>query len=295
MEIIKDEKYLKSIIGRAELSDNLFNKVQNKSSGNDGERYFNAILKCMEHIVYINDFQFTLNNQVQIDMLVIDDRAIYLFEIKNYKGIYYLEDTFFKNNYGNSITSPLIQIERAKNEFHNLCKYLEIDRPIISKLVFTNPYFNFKNPTPYKERIILPSELGIINQLFSNQNPEENIKIKQKLLAERNSFDNQYYKSITLPFKNIKPGIKCPKCNHMFTVKIKHKRQKCTCMYCESIMDKKFVYEYNLKELWYLKQDSFTISEAIWWLGGGTSIYSVRRICESSFKAVGSRYKKYYL
>ncbi|WP_239732865.1 nuclease-related domain-containing protein [Mammaliicoccus sp. P-M55] len=117
MEKIKDEKYLKSIIGRAELSDNLFNKVQNKSSGNDGERYFNAILNCMEHIVYINDFQFTLNNQVQIDMLVIDDRAIYLFEIKNYKGIYYLEDTFFKNNYGNSITSPLFKSKEQRMNF----------------------------------------------------------------------------------------------------------------------------------------------------------------------------------
>ena len=33
-------------------------------------------------------------------------------------------------------------------------------------------------------------------------------------------------------------------------------------------MVKKYVYEYNLQELYYLKQEPFTITEAVWWLGG---------------------------
>lgn len=96
MESKHDTKYFQSLIGRAELTENILKSIQNKSSGNDGENYFSAILDCDTDIVYLNDFQFTYNSQVQIDTIVIDDQAIYLFEIKNYKGIYYLEDMLLK-------------------------------------------------------------------------------------------------------------------------------------------------------------------------------------------------------
>ncbi|MCD8875380.1 NERD domain-containing protein [Mammaliicoccus sciuri] len=294
MESKHDTKYFQSLIGRAELTENILKSIQNKSSGNDGENYFSAILDCVTDIVYLNDFQFTYNSQVQIDTIVIDDHAIYLFEIKNYKGIYYLEDTLLKNNFGSSFTSPFIQMERARNEFNKLCHYLEIGKPVISKLVFTNPYFNFKNRNLLKDQVILPSELGSITQLFKNQNQSENIKIKQKLLTARNSFDAQYSKGVTIPFEHIKPGIKCPRCHRMFTVKIEQDKQKCTCQYCESVMDKKYLYEYNLQELYYLKQEPFTITEAVWWLGGNSKT-TIRRVCEQNFKSIGKRYKKFYI
>ncbi|MCJ0923486.1 NERD domain-containing protein [Mammaliicoccus sciuri] len=86
MESKHDTKYFQSLIGRAELTENILKSIQNKSSGNDGENYFSAILNCDTDIVYMNDFQFTFNSQVQIDTIVIDDHAIYLFEVKNYKA-----------------------------------------------------------------------------------------------------------------------------------------------------------------------------------------------------------------
>lgn len=205
-----------------------------------------------------------------------------------------MEDTLLKNNFGSSFTSPFIQMERARNEFNKLCHYLEIHKPVVSKLVFTNPYFNFKNKNLLKDQVILPSELGSLTQLFKNQNQSENQRIKQKLLTVRSSFDAQYNKGVTIPFEQIKPGIKCPRCNRMFTVKIEQDKQKCTCQYCENVMDKKYVYEYNLQELYYLKQEPFTITEAVWWLGGNSSS-TIRRVCEQNFKSIGKRYKKFYI
>lgn len=86
MESKYDTKYFQSLIGRAKLTENILKSIQNKSSGNDGENYFSAILNCDTDIVYMNDFQSTFNSQVQIDTIVIDDHAIYLFEVKNYKA-----------------------------------------------------------------------------------------------------------------------------------------------------------------------------------------------------------------
>ncbi|PTJ54504.1 hypothetical protein BU009_12400 [Mammaliicoccus sciuri] len=99
---------------------------------------------------------------------------------------------------------------------------------------------------------------------------------------------------MTIPFEQIKPGIKCPRCHRMFTVKIEQDKQKCTCQYCESVMDKKYLYEYNLQELYYLKQEPFTITEAVWWLGGNSKT-TIRRVCEQNFKSIGKRYKKFYI
>ena len=86
MESKYDTKYFQSLIGRAKLTENILKSIQNKSSGNYGENYFNAILNCDTDIVYMNDFQFTFNSQVQIDKIVIDDHAIYLFEVKIIKA-----------------------------------------------------------------------------------------------------------------------------------------------------------------------------------------------------------------
>ncbi|RIN89663.1 hypothetical protein BU003_09610 [Mammaliicoccus sciuri] len=59
-------------------------------------------------------------------------------------------------------------------------------------------------------------------------------------------------------------------------------------------MDKKYLYEYNLQELYYLKQEPFTITEAVWWLGGNSKT-TIRRVCEQNFKSIGKRYKKFYI
>ncbi|WP_323704416.1 nuclease-related domain-containing protein [Mammaliicoccus sp. Dog046] len=287
-------KYIQSIIGRAELNESFYQHLQNQSSGNDGENYFKSVLDCIPEIIYITDYQFQLNNHVQIDAIVIDDSAIYLFEIKNYKGIYEFEGSNFKNNYGGSMTSPMLQIDRINFAFQKLTANLNINKPIITKLVFTNPYFNLKNPTLYKDNIILPSEIGQLKSLFKNNHIETNMKIKQKLLNARNDFSHIYQQSITIPFRNGKPGIRCPKCKRLYTVKSELKKQKCQCQLCEEVMDKTYVYEKNLLELWYLKQQPFTIEEAMWWLGEGSE-KSIRRLCNKLFLSETNRYKKYYL
>lgn len=288
------EIYIEAIKGRAELNEALLQKLQNKSSGDDGEDYFRAVLKCRDDLNVINNFQLNHNNHVQIDSIVIDDHAIHLFEIKNYKGIYTIDKSYIKNSYGGTITSPLIQLHRAEKELNKFCKSLGITLPIISKIVFTNPYFILKETIPQKDKIILPAEIGNIQNTFSNQFSENSLDIKRKLLSKSKDFYENYNFGITIPFSQIIPGIKCPACNRMFTVKIENQKQKCKCQYCKREMDKKYVYERNLLELWYLKRESFTMQEAMWWLGE-EKISTVRRICNNTFKCSGKRYKKYFL
>lgn len=44
MESKHDTMYFQSLIGHAELTKDILKSIQNKSSGNDGENYFNANL-----------------------------------------------------------------------------------------------------------------------------------------------------------------------------------------------------------------------------------------------------------
>lgn len=94
------EQYMLAILGRTTFSEAVIQKYQNILSGSEGERYVTSVVKSIGNIEIIEDFQSSKHNHIQIDCIVIEDNAIYLLEVKNYKGIYTLDDTILRNNFG---------------------------------------------------------------------------------------------------------------------------------------------------------------------------------------------------
>jgi len=82
----------------------------------------------------------------EIDLILIHETGIYVFEIKHYKGTIYGNNTgtiwtqYFRTSKNNTFKNPILQ-----NEYHiNALKKIFTDIPIKSIVVFTNPNCNLK-------------------------------------------------------------------------------------------------------------------------------------------------------
>ncbi len=114
-----------------------------------GKGYFGEFLvfrELFEFVPYTSKFLMNLQLPVdsekttEVDMLLIHDTGIYVFEIKHYKGtIYGKEDEekwvqYFRTAKNNSFRNPVKQ-----NEYHiNVLKKLYPNVPVFSVVVFTN-------------------------------------------------------------------------------------------------------------------------------------------------------------
>lgn len=160
------------------------------------------------------------------------------------------------------MSSPLIQLRRTETIFELICRNLNIQKPITSKIIFTNPLFNLMNISKYKEKIIPASQIGTLKKSFSNNNYQENKEIKNKILSASGDFSQFYSQNIVIPFENVMPGVRCPVCLKLHTIHMSSNKQKCSCQFCHKNLDRKEVIAHNLRELYHIKGTGFTLKEA---------------------------------
>src|SRR4051794_4566550 len=87
-------KLLRLLNSRMVLSEEDKHLLRNVQKGLDGEHHFDSKLEKLtcENII-LNDLLFELNHTAfQIDSLLITSKILYLFEVKNYEGDFYLEN-----------------------------------------------------------------------------------------------------------------------------------------------------------------------------------------------------------
>src|SRR5690606_18612486 len=90
--------------------------------GYAGEVFFNERVDGLSKEWFIlNDLQLESNNsEFQIDSLVICQKHILLFEVKNYEGDYYIEGDKWNYINGSSIQNPVHQLERTESLLRRL-------------------------------------------------------------------------------------------------------------------------------------------------------------------------------
>ncbi len=64
-------------------------------------------------------------------------------------------------------------------------------------------------------------------------------------------------------------------------------------MYCSRQIQRQLLYLENLKELYVLKNEPFTLKEAELWCGGDA--HAIRRVCKRHFKKKGKHKSYFYL
>ncbi|PWW27956.1 nuclease-like protein [Cytobacillus oceanisediminis] len=111
--------------------------------GFTGEKQFDMLLQSMpDESIILNDLLLEYSNTIfQIDSLLITGDCIYVFEIKNYEGDFYINHDKWCTTSKSEIKNPLLQLQRSESLLRRLLLDLGFNAPIKSYLIFINPEF----------------------------------------------------------------------------------------------------------------------------------------------------------
>ncbi|NHM31892.1 nuclease-related domain-containing protein [Neobacillus terrae] len=185
-----------------------------------GEKQFDLLLKDLKgDWLMLNDLLFDCSNTVfQIDSLLISQGTIYLFEVKNYEGDFYVEKDNWYTAAGNEIKNPLLQLKRSESLFRRLIHELGFTFNVEAHLIFINPVF-FLYQAPLNLPIIFPPQLTRFFDQLSRKSAEifgKPFKLAEKLAAIHIK-KSQYAKRPSYTYQQIQKGIICKSCGLFLT------------------------------------------------------------------------------
>lgn len=187
--------------------------------GYDGEQKFAAWLKenLTGEWIALCDLLLEVNRTTfQIDTLLITQKIVYPFEVKNFEGDYYVEDGVWHTFSGDVIKNPLLQLERSDSLLRRLPQLSNIS--IKSHLVFVNPEFALFQ-APLNTPIILPAQLNRFMKTLNQKTTklqEKHFRLTKQLLSEQIN-KSPFSKIPIYHYEQLKKGITCRVCHSLST------------------------------------------------------------------------------
>src|SRR5699024_1035902 len=130
--------------------------------GHVGEQKFRKIIKQTlhnEHLLLYDLLLETDGSLFQIDFLIISNDTIYLYEIKNYSGDYYIRDNrWYTVRSKKEIRNPLRQLERCTYLLKQLLQKHPTQFKVESFIIFINKEFMLYE-APVHSQLIFPSQI----------------------------------------------------------------------------------------------------------------------------------------
>ena len=228
---------LRFLKARLDLPENLNTQLLNGEKGFEGEVKLDNLLDELSIDCFVlKDLLLEHNNTTfQIDTLIIVHHFIYLLEVKNYEGDYFIEKDQWYTRLGTEIKNPLHQMKRSETLLRQLLQPLSLNLSIESHLIFTHSEFSLFQASKDLP-IILPTQL---NRFFKklNKNPSKLNQIHKKLadfLINKHQTENPYVRLPEYKYEELRKGIICKECGSLLTAS---GRDKLVCNYCNNEED----------------------------------------------------------
>src|SRR5690625_2252166 len=269
----------------------------NLLKGYEGELEFFNFLEIYSSPSFIPLYSFNLscnNSNFQIDSLLISQNTIYLFEVKNYEGDFYIQGkNWFVAATRKEINNPLIQLVRSESLLRQLIQQLGFNFEIKSYVVFVNPEFALFQ-APFNLPIILPAQM---NRFFKKMDQipftktASHRKLAKQLMEKHNG--NLFYDHLPkYSYEQLKKGIVCTSCSKFMTL---HNRKNFICNTCGYIEKIEFAVIRNVREFSFLFPNKKITTHAICdWISATVSRKTVWRILSKYFKQVNRGKVTYY-
>lgn len=295
MEIVKQRSashelsVMRSLNTRTDLSDDEKNHYFKLEKGYQGEVMFDQLTAVLQNdLLVINDLCLEYSSTIfQIDTLIISQKTIYLFEVKNYQGDYIYDTDNFKLVLSKKeILNPLGQLNRCRNLLQDLLRSLHIQLPLEGYLVFINPEFTLYQ-APLNEQIIYPTQLNhLMNTL--NQKPSKLTDWHRKIATQLISMHHLKNPNAKIPRYEYGLLKKGPICSHCFSFMSYDGDKKAFCEKCdyEEHIDSAILR--SVEGLKLLFPDKKITTNLVYdWCGGIGSTKKYRRILKQNYKVVG--------
>jgi hypothetical protein len=193
---------------------------QNLEKGLEGEKLFDDWLENLAgEGLFLNDLLLEYNNTLfQIDTLLISPTTIYLFEVKNYEGDFFVETDRWYSLSKKEIKNPLLQLKRNESLFRRLLQDLGISLPIEPYLIFVNPEFQLYQ-APLNLPIIFRSQLKrFMTKLKKNSSAviDRHSKLAEQLVSVHLN-ETPYSRFPAYNYDQLKKGLTCRVCQSLDT------------------------------------------------------------------------------
>ncbi|MFA1821911.1 nuclease-related domain-containing protein [Virgibacillus oceani] len=208
---------LKALKGRMNLNSKHKQRYLNIKKGYEGELLFDSFtVKLQCECLILNDLLLEANSTTfQIDSLIITQKKMYFYDVKNFEGDYYYESDKLYKKPELEFINPLHQLSRGESLLRQLLLSHGFNFPVDSSLVFINQRFTLYQ-APLDKPIILPTQVkNNLNHL--NIQPSK-LTNKHKKLADQliSLHKNSPPKQIpTYDFEQLRKGMLCPKCHSL--------------------------------------------------------------------------------
>jgi hypothetical protein len=285
-------KLLRILKARGGLVDD--SRFWNLEKGYQGEVLFDKWFSFMDgEWIIVNDLLLDHGGSVfQIDSLVIGEERVYLFEVKNYEGDFYLDDGKWLSISQNEIKNPLLQMQRCEIALRQLLRSLGYQSPIESTLFFMNPEFTLFNCSPNLPIVFCSQMNRFSKKLMKQSLSTGRLHVRHSRLAEKlcelHIEKSPYERLPEYKYEDLRKGIVCAGCGGMGATTISKDRKVFVCSLCS--FKEKFVNTVlrTINEFEILFPGQKVTSKIIHdWCGDLITIRSIQRILVKHFRQVG--------
>lgn len=212
-------RILKSLGARVQLAAPDAKQLDILLKGWKGEEEFDRwVNTIVEDWHILNDLLLSHQGTIfQVDSLIFSGTALYLFEIKNYQGDFYIQGDAWYTFSGNEIKNPILQLKRTENLMRQLLKEHGFDVRIEANLIFVNPEFCLLQ-APKNLPIILPGQMPRFREKMLNQTSpikHSHSNLAKKLVSlhmKEDPFPRNYHYS----YEKLQKGLICPHCRGFY-------------------------------------------------------------------------------
>lgn len=265
--------------------------------GYEGERKFDKLLESIsDDCTILNDLLLENSNSLfQIDSLLIHEGTIFIINIKNFEGDYFIDgEKWFSVANKKEISNPLLQLTRSESLMRRLLNEIGYNLPIKAYLVYVNSEFVLYQ-APLGMPIISPPQLNrFLNQFKKRKSKQQD---KYLMLAEKLASlhikKSPYTNLPKYSYEQLVKGITCQNC-YRFISNVKMAHIACNdCGYQEDLQSAimRSVGEYRL-----LFPERRVTTEDIWeWCKVIPSRKTIRRILKRNFNRLGHSSSAHYI
>ncbi len=216
-------KIFQSLQARKDLSNDGENAYNNYLKGYKGEMKFSQFLTqllprdriLLHSLRLLND-----GSEFQVDSMLFWHNTIYLFEVKNFSGDFYIKNkNWYVASTGKEINNPHIQLSRSDSLLRQKVQKLGFNHNIYSYLVFVHPEFTLFQ-APMNLPMILPGQMNrFFRKLTQNPyTPRDQDRQLAHIFVESNIVRSSHERLPEYYYGDLKKGIICRKCSRFMSL-----------------------------------------------------------------------------
>lgn len=287
---------LRSLHPRMELSPSDLQQYERLKKGHEGEQQFALILASIEndwiplHSLLL-EYQESL---FQLDAVLITSETIFLFDIKNIDGEYYIEEENWFTITGKDMKNPLHQLHRSTTLFWRFLQDHGLHFSVSPYLIFLNPEFTLYQAPRNLPAILLTQLPAFIRKLqtMSSRITKHHKKLAEILLRSHIE-ETLFSRPPEYHYEQLKKGVVCSICQSLETMV---EGQTVICRSCGERERLRSAVLRSVEELQILfPNEKLTTNIVYDWCGGLASKKSIRNTLQKHFIQIGHEKSAQYI